>query len=91
MQFVSPKFRPYGSHAHITNNVSIINLKRVHTLDALDNFISTGMVLIGIGLFIVEELDEAVVTSGEKTAKEGTNPVDVVSLVEIGSSNARTE
>lgn len=49
------------------------------------------MVLVGVGFFVVEELAEAVVTSGEETTKAGTNPVDVVSMVETGSGNARTE
>ena len=91
MQFVFPKLHPNGLYAYVTIHVSINNFKLLHTLRALDDLISTGMVLVGVGLFVVEELAEAVVTSSEETTKAGTNPVDVVSMVETGSGNARTE
>ena len=66
-------------------------MRSLYISHALDDLIGTGMVLVGVGLFVVEELAEAVVTSSEETTKAGTNPIDVVSLVETGSGNARTE
>ena len=66
-------------------------MRSLYISHALDDLIGTGMVLVGIGLFVLEELAEAVVTSSEETTKPGANPVDVVCLIETGSSNARTE
>jgi hypothetical protein len=49
------------------------------------------MVLIRVGLFVLEELAEAIVSGSEQSTKEWANPVDPVGMIETSRCHTRTE
>jgi hypothetical protein len=57
----------------------------------LNDLICTSVVLVGVGLFILEEFAEAIVSSSEQTTEEWANPIDPVGMVETSRCHARTK
>jgi hypothetical protein len=57
----------------------------------LNNLICTSVVLVGVGLFVLEELAEAIVPSSEQSTKEWADPIDPVGMVETSRCHTRTE